>query len=72
MQAKNFPSFSEGLSLRLMGYLLAHEFRGLFPFLFGGTFIEADEARSRHHRADAFPFLFGGTFIEAFAICGRS
>ena len=37
-----------------------------FPFLFGGTFIEAmlDLEESGYEYA-AFPFLFGGTFIEA-------
>ncbi len=36
-----------------------------FPFLFGGTFIEAI-SRDDEDSADAlFPFLFGGTFIEA-------
>ena len=36
----NFPSFSEGLSLRYPGgYTLQR--RALFPFLFGGAFIEA-------------------------------
>ena len=37
-----------------------------FPFLFGGTFIEA-LSTSHHWNTDKeFPFLFGGTFIEAF------
>ena len=37
----NFPSFSEGLSLRHQDSspLNTNEFE--FPFLFGGTFIEA-------------------------------
>ena len=38
-----------------------------FPFLFGGTFIEAGgvmPGRDVLHRG-VFPFLFGGTFIEA-------
>ena len=37
-----------------------------FPFLFGGTFIEA-VLTERILRLDkkVFPFLFGGTFIEA-------
>ena len=38
----NFPSFSEGLSLRDGG--LPQYYRGGgFPFLFGGTFIEGRE-----------------------------
>ena len=41
---RHFPSFSEGLSLRLQncgGFLDADS---VFPFLFGGTFIEASLA----------------------------
>ena len=34
-----FPSFSEGLSLRVRE-VLGQLFQQLFPFLFGGTFIE--------------------------------
>ena len=37
----------------------------IFPFLFGGTFIEAVIAHSVDRVARKFPFLFGGTFIEA-------
>ena len=37
-----------------------------FPFLFGGTFIEAGEDAPVARREE-FPFLFGGTFIEAMA-----
>ena len=36
-----------------------------FPFLFGGTFIEADGYISIRANSDIFPFLLGGTFIEA-------
>ena len=37
-----------------------------FPFLFGGTFIEAKLGVGRADEVRvAFPFLFGGTFIEA-------
>ena len=36
----------------------------VFPFLFGGTFIEAGcSVKIGDFRG--FPFLFGGTFIEA-------
>ena len=38
-----------------------------FPFLFGGTFIEAPILRPVWKDPE-FPFLFGGTFIEARAI----
>ena len=37
-----------------------------FPFLFGGTFIEASIENSHaREKTTGFPFLFGGTFIEA-------
>ena len=36
-----------------------------FPFLFGGTFIEAKSSPWHEHEVAIFPFLFGGTFIEA-------
>ncbi len=37
----------------------------VFPFLFGGTFIEAQVVNLFRIVIMAFPFLFGGTFIEA-------
>ena len=36
-----------------------------FPFLFGGTFIEALSSGNTAPLSWLFPFLFGGTFIEA-------
>ena len=36
-----------------------------FPFLFGGTFIEAIIDSANSDSSGEFPFLFGGTFIEA-------
>ena len=36
-----------------------------FPFLFGGTFIEACRYPTSRGGTRGFPFLFGGTFIEA-------
>ena len=39
--------------------------RGQFPFLFGGTFIEANRRIGLAAANTKFPFLFGGTFIEA-------
>ena len=58
-----FPSFSEGLSLRVRE-VLGQLFQQLFPFLFGGTFIEGFKIHPNTFRTLAFPFLFGGTFIE--------
>ena len=61
----NFPSFSEGLSLR--GLLATRGgcvgFCG-FPFLFGGAFIEGGTATPTDPTSTLFPFLFGGAFIE--------
>ncbi len=59
-----FPSFSEGLSLRVPTQQQTPRTSVRFPFLFGGTFIEGRvTGRSAHHQV-VFPFLFGGTFIE--------
>ena len=45
---------------------LRASFGWLFPFLLGGTFIEAlGLRRLSHHDGHGFPFLLGGTFIEA-------
>ena len=59
-----FPSFSEGLSLRHTASETAWDASLEFPFLFGGTFIEAVPCYAITPRS-RFPFLFGGTFIEA-------
>ena len=40
----NFPSFSEGLSLRDLVEIKDAHLAGVFPFLFGGTFIEGEVA----------------------------
>ena len=61
----DFPSFSEGLSLRGepgFGGGLSEQ----FPFLFGGTFIEGAVIVAVPASTASFPFLFGGTFIEGF------
>lgn len=47
-----FPSFSEGLSLRVRFAEHALTSQRRFPFLLGGTFIEAPEF---HSPAPAFP-----------------
>ena len=41
-----------------------------FPFLFGGTFIEAYLGENPTAGSSTFPFLFGGTFIEAWDTAG--
>ncbi len=53
--APDFPSFSEGLSLRgvlALGFLLAP----VFPFLFGGTFIEGHKGSFESWLMHQFPF----------------
>ena len=61
----DFPSFSEGLSLR------AHEHTdntgrcGRFPFLFGGTFIEGDGLHAgRLSHANNFPSFSEGLSLR--------
>ena len=64
----NFPSFSEGLSLRALGLFPWAYAPSIFPFLFGGTFIEGSRLQKLIRGAlSGFPFLFGGTFIEGTA-----
>ena len=62
--ANNFPSFSEGLSLRDGTARSGSYRRPVFPFLFGGTFIEGISCGELRTLGSLFPFLFGGTFIE--------
>ena len=63
-RSRNFPSFSEGLSLRVATKFRHWDSRSGFPFLFGGTFIEGRWKETLEKKAISFPFLFGGTFIE--------
>ena len=66
----DFPSFSEGLSLRERdGRWLVSKVDS-FPFLFGGTFIEGFIAVMTWGGGIVFPFLFGGTFIEGACFSG--
>ena len=60
----DFPSFSEGLSLRLVFGLSLRQERGYFPSFSEGLSLR----RAGFFGASVgavFPFLFGGTFIEA-------
>ena len=45
---------------------LRASFGWLFPFLLGGTFIEAFTPNLTQGSTLKFPFLLGGTFIEAY------
>ena len=64
----DFPSFSEGLSLRLCELAGARVFCLGFPFLFGRAFIEAISQATGGKKLARFPFLFGRAFIEALII----
>ena len=61
----NFPSFSEGLSLRVITAIHLHLVRRDFPSFSEGLSLR-DQLRVLDHCAGnrGFPFLFGGTFIE--------
>ena len=73
MLLRNFPSFSEGLSLRAVNVKQTVWLALKFPFLFGGTFIEGPCPRPRRCvRCARFPFLFGGTFIEGASMSTHS
>ena len=61
----NFPSFSEGLSLRQERNRMLFKNTLGFPFLFGRAFIEAWDSRMGDGSGTSFPFLFGRAFIEA-------
>ena len=72
-RSRNFPSFSEGLSLRVATKFRHWDSRSGFPFLFGGTFIEGPrKLMSCIYPTAPFPFLFGGTFIEGSSPSGTS
>ena len=64
----DFPSFSEGLSLREYISVGRGRENPEFPFLFGGTFIEGSGNKDILRSQRKFPFLFGGTFIEGHVV----
>ena len=61
-----FPSFSEGLSLRLGQNHAAVFLHGNFPSFSEGLSLRLFLLKNGGAMLFAFPFLFGGTFIEAF------
>ena len=61
---RNFPSFSEGLSLRLFTGFALKQLLLEFPFLFGGTFIEAREDGSFTLMALDFPSFSEGLSLR--------
>ena len=65
VRVRDFPSFSEGLSLREI------ELRGgicvsgvYFPSFSEGLSLRANRTHHQNQYENGFPFLFGGTFIE--------
>ena len=63
----DFPSFSEGLSLRESLCSLTLPAQGAFPFLFGGTFIEGYVAWKLNEQAGDFPSFSEGLSLRAAA-----
>ncbi len=59
----NFPSFSEGLSLRAISVPVHPRLRGDFPSFSEGLSLR-ERATGSVSCGVEFPFLFGGTFIE--------
>ena len=71
MRGGHFPSFWEGLSLRRKTVSAVEDEHG-FPFLLGGTFIEARVEDAYARKETTFPFLLGRAFIEAAcSLCDR-
>ena len=65
-KAANFPSFSEGLSLRRMSMPTASvTLETDFPSFSEGLSLRRTYQEDYRRRPAGFPFLFGGTFIEA-------
>ena len=60
----DFPSFSEGLSLRRPSFLLPLDRHADFPSFSEGLSLRPDTTPATISSTE-FPFLFGGTFIEA-------
>ena len=59
----DFPSFSEGLSLRRRNQKALREGE-LFPFLFGGTFIEATATKEEATVEATFPSFSEGLSLR--------
>ena len=60
----NFPSFSEGLSLRPNAYGLFYDRVMEFPFLFGRAFIEAQDAEQPAQQPRHFPSFSEGLSLR--------
>ena len=64
LEAENFPSFSEGLSLRRKTATGGDWSLYKFPFLFGGTFIEAWRGRVLRRLLRHFPSFSEGLSLR--------
>ena len=64
-RVSDFPSFSEGLSLRLPGGACADRSLRDFPSFSEGLSLRQVRRRGPRRVEVEFPFLFGGAFIEA-------
>ena len=62
----DFPSFSEGLSLRRNHLIRGAAAHARFPFLFGGTFIEAQSVRFLDRSSLHFPSFSEGLSLRQY------
>ena len=60
----DFPSFSEGLSLREFVTVVSRRSNGAFPFLFGGTFIEGPPSNFTATTSAYFPSFSEGLSLR--------
>ena len=60
----DFPSFSEGLSLRPANRDGDNLIKPTFPFLFGGTFIEASKSTDEGFSNSHFPSFSEGLSLR--------
>ena len=68
----DFPSFSEGLSLRSGRYAMPDSDMSEFPFLFGGTFIEECPNKRRVDNGRLhFPSFSEGLSLRITAVARR-
>ena len=65
----DFPSFSEGLSLRAKNHLTSKDTVCNFPSFSEGLSLRDENIYRGSLKWKEFPFLFGGTFIEGAMPC---
>ena len=64
LDVADFPSFSEGLSLRVPSVGLEQQRHPDFPSFSEGLSLRVKQKMQNLSQKLTFPFLFGGTFIE--------